>query len=261
MDEFMLRAVLAGTGVALVAGPMGSFVVWRRMAYFGAALSHSALLGVTLALLFDIHVYLGILFVSVAISVVLMSLQRQRQLSSDTLLGILAHSALALGLVTLALIGSVRVDLMGFLFGDLLSVRWQDIYWIFSGGGLVLVLLLLLWRPLLALTVHEELARVEGTPVRGADLGFMLLLSVVIAITMQIVGLLLIVSMLIVPAAAARRFSSSPEQMAVRASILGIIAVGAGLALSLQLDTPAGPSVVVAAAVLFMVSLAVPARH
>lgn len=261
MDEFMLRALLAGTGVALIAGPMGSFVVWRRMAYFGAALSHSALLGVTLALLFNIHVYLGILFVSVAISAVLLALRRQRQLSSDTLLGILAHSALALGLVTLALIGSVRIDLMGFLFGDLLSVRWLDIYWIFAGGVLVLGSLLFLWHPLLALTVHEDLAHVEGVPVRAADLAFMLLLSVVIAVAMQIVGLLLIVSMLIVPAAAARRFSRSPEQMAVLASLIGMLSVAAGLVLSLQLNTPAGPSVVVAAAVMFVASLAFPARN
>lgn len=260
MDEFMLRALLAGAGVALIAGPMGSFVVWRRMAYFGAALSHSALLGVVLALLFNIHIYLGILFVSFAVSLALVALRRQHQLTSDTLLGILAHAALALGLVALALMGSVRLDIVAYLFGDLLSVRWRDIYWIFFGVVTVGLILGLIWRPLLSLTVHEELAQVEGVPVRRTDLGFMLLLSVVIAAAMQIVGLLLIVSMLILPAATGRRFASTPEQMAILASVFGVLAIGAGLILSLRLDTPAGPSVVVAATGVFLLSLLVPAR-
>jgi len=260
MDEFVWRALLAGVGVAIIAGPLGSFVVWRRMAYFGAALSHAALLGVAVSLLFDIHIYLGILFVSLAVSVILAALRRQKQLASDTLLGILAHAALALGLVALALMHSVRLDLIAYLFGDLLSVSWRDIYWILAGDVLVIGLLLWLWRPMLALTVHEELARVEGVPVRLADLGFMLLLSVVIAVAMQVVGLLLIVSMLILPAAAGRRFSSTPEQMAVLASVFGASAVAVGLLGSLRLDTPAGPSVVVAAAGIFMLSLLYPAR-
>ncbi len=260
MDEFMLRALFAGAGVALIAGPMGSFVIWRRMAYFGAALSHSALLGVAMALLFDIHIYLGILFVSFAVSLALVALRQQHQLTSDTLLGILAHAALALGLVALALMGSVRLDIVAYLFGDLLSVRWRDIYWILFGVVLVGLVLGFIWRPLLSLTVHEELAQVEGVPVRRTDLGFMLLLSVVIAVAMQIVGLLLIVSMLILPAATGRRFASTPEQMAILASVLGVLAVGAGLIMSLRLDTPAGPSVVVAATAVFLLSLLVPAR-
>jgi len=261
VDEFVVRAAVAGLGVALIAGPLGCFVVWRRMSYFGATLSHSALLGIALGLVFNIHVYAGILIVCVAVSLLLASLRMQRRLATDTVLGILAHAALALGLVVLALLPSVRVDLLGYLFGDLLAVRWRDIYFIYAGGALAAGLLFWLWRPLLALTVHEDLARVEGLPVATADLAFMVLLSIVIAAAMQIVGLLLIVSMLILPAATARRFAASPEQMAALSVVFGALSIIAGLAASLRLDTPAGPSVVLAASLLFAAMFVIPARN
>jgi len=261
VDEFVVRAAVAGLGVALISGPLGCFVVWRRMSYFGATLSHSALLGIALGLVFNIHVYAGILIVCIAVSLLLASLRVQRRLATDTVLGILAHAALALGLVVLALLPSVRVDLLGYLFGDLLAVRWRDIYLIYAGGALAAGALFWLWRPLLALTVHEDLARVEGLPVATADLAFMVLLSIVIAAAMQIVGLLLIVSMLILPAATARRFAASPEQMAVLSVVFGALSIIAGLAASMRLDTPAGPSVVLAASLMFAAMFLVPARN
>jgi len=258
MDEFLLRALLAGLGVALVAGPLGAFVVWRRMAYFGDTLAHSALLGVALAYLLSINLNLGVLIACVAVALVLLALQRQQRLASDTLLGILAHTALSLGLVTLAFLETLRVDLMGFLFGDILAVGWRDVALIWAGGLVVLGALALLWRPLLAITVHEELARVEGVPVARVRLALTLLLAVVVALAMKVVGILLITSLLIIPAAAARRFARTPESMAVLAALAGCLAVAGGLAGSLRFDTPAGPSVVVAAALLFALTGLVP---
>lgn len=258
MDEFLLRALLAGLGVALVAGPLGAFVVWRRMAYFGDTLAHSALLGVALAYLLSIDLNLGVLIACVAVALVLLALQRQQRLASDTLLGILAHTALSLGLVTLAFLETLRVDLMGFLFGDILAVGWRDVALIWAGGLVVLGALALLWRPLLAITVHEELAQVEGVPVVRVRLALTLLLAVVVALAMKVVGILLITSLLIIPAAAARRFSRTPEAMAVLAALAGGLAVTGGLAGSLRFDTPAGPSVVVAAALLFALTGLVP---
>ncbi len=192
--------------------------------------------------------------VAVTIALLLLGLQNNRQLASDTLLGILAHSALSLGLVVMAFQENVRVDLMGYLFGDILAVTTTDLLWVWGGGVVVLILLMLIWRPLLASTVHEELARVEGVAVAPVRLIFMLMIALVIAVSMKIVGVLLISSMMIIPAAAARRFSHTPEQMAAIAAVLAAIAVFLGLAGSWYWDTPAGPSVVVAAAMLFSLS-------
>ncbi len=259
MDDFILRALAAGIGVALVAGPLGCFVVWRRMAYFGATLAHAALLGVALGFLFDIDIRLGVVFVSIAVSALVVALQRTRRLASDTLLGILAHGALAFGLVCLAFLETVRIDLMAYLFGDILAVGIGDILWIYGGGATALLVLAAIWRRLLSLTVEEDLARVEGVPVTAVHLAFMLVMALVIAVAMKIVGVLLIVSMLIIPAAAARRFAATPEGMAALAAIVGCIAVAGGLGASLAWNTPAGPSIVVVATIIFFVTL-VPVR-
>lgn len=260
MPDFLLHALLAGLALALVAGPLGSFVVWRRMAYFGDTLSHSALLGVALGLLLDISPTLAVTLGCVLLAMLLVTLQQRQPLASDTLLGILAHSSLSLGLVTLSFMPEVRIDLMSYLFGDLLAVSRSDLYWILAGSAAVLLALALLWRPLLAITVHEELARVEGLPVAAIRLGLMLLIAVVIAVAMKIVGVLLITSLLIIPAAAAQRHARTPEQMAGGASVLGLLAVCGGLTLSWFKDTPAGPSIVVCAAALFLLSFVLPKR-
>ncbi|MCU7943567.1 MAG: zinc ABC transporter permease subunit ZnuB [Candidatus Thiodiazotropha sp. (ex Cardiolucina cf. quadrata)] len=251
MDDFLLRALFAGLGVAMVAGPLGVFVVWRRMAYFGDTLAHSALLGVALGFLLGINLNLSVILLGILLALLLVAMSGNRQLSQDTQLGILAHSALSLGLVVMAFQTSVRIDLMGYLFGDILAVTAGDLLWVWGGGLLVLLVLIMIWRPLLSLTVHEELAQVEGVSVGRMRLIFMLLIALVIAVSMKIVGVLLITSMMIIPAAAARRFSRTPEQMAFVAAAVGALAVVLGLAGSWQWDTPAGPSVVVAAALLF----------
>ncbi|MCG5499955.1 zinc ABC transporter permease subunit ZnuB [Ectothiorhodospira lacustris] len=258
MDDFIVRALIGGMAVAVVAGPLGSFVVWRRMAYFGDTLAHSALLGVALGFLIGLNVNLTVIILCVALALVLMLLQRQRRLATDTVLGILAHSSLSLGLVAVAFLEGVRIDLMAYLFGDILAVSHEDLIGIFIGGALALGMLAALWRPLLAMTVHEDLARVEGVRVTLVSMGFMLLMALVIAVAMKVVGILLITSLMIIPAAAARRLSSTPEQMALFAALIGCLAVAGGLWGSLTWDTPAGPSIVVAAALLFAVIFSLP---
>lgn len=257
MDDFFIRALVGGVGVALVAGPLGVFVVWRRMAYFGAAMAHSALLGVALGFLLAVDLNLAVIVVCIALALLLVALQRQQALATDTLLGILAHGALAVGLIVLAFVETLRVDLMSYLFGDVLAVTSHDLAWIYGGGAVVLIALAAIWRPLLAATVHEELAEVEGVRVGAVRLAFMLLLAVVIAVGLKVVGILLVTSLLIVPAAAARWLARTPEQMALWASAIGAVAVIAGLGGSLAWDTPAGASIVVAAMALFaLVTLA-----
>jgi len=251
VDDFLWRALAAGAGAALVAGPFGSFVVWRRMAYFGDTLAHASLLGVALG--FALHVSLagGVLAVCALVALLLLALQRRKGLAVDTILGVLSHAALALGLVTVAFLETLRVDLMSYLFGDVLAVTPADLVWIWAGGLGALAVLAALWRPLLAMTVHEELARVEGVRVDAVQTVFVLSLAVVVALMMKVVGILLITALLIIPAAAARRFARSPEAMAVTAALLGGAAVAGGLLGSLRWDTPAGPSIVAAAALLF----------
>ncbi|MEO9528486.1 metal ABC transporter permease [Roseibium sp.] len=255
LDDFFVRALVAGIGVALVAGPLGCFIVWRRMAYFGDTLSHAALLGVALSLLLQINTTLAVGGVSVILAGLLVFLRRRETLSSDAILGLLSHSALALGLVCLAFMTWVRVDLLGLLFGDILSVTRLDIAMIYGGGALVLVLLVLIWRRLFAATVSPDLAASEGLRPERTELVFILLTAIVIAISLKVIGALLITALLIIPAAAARRMSASPEQMAVIAAFAGAAAVVAGLYGSLHYDTPSGPSIVVAAMLLFMLSL------
>lgn len=261
MDDFLLRALAAGIGVALVAAPLGVFVVWRRMAYFGDTLAHSALLGVALGFVLGISPNLSVIIIAILMAILLLALQNRKQLAVDTLLGILAHSALSFGLVVISFQESVRVDLMAYLFGDILAVTMTDLIWVWGGGLVVIASLILIWQPLLAMTIHEELARVEGVPVKRTRLIFMLLIALVIAVSMKIVGVLLITSMMIIPAAAARRFSHTPEQMALVAAVIGGVAVIGGLAGSWQWDTPAGPSVVVTAAMLFGLSQLIPASR
>lgn len=252
MLDFIIYALIAGISVAIVAGPLGAFVVWRRMAYFGDTLAHSALLGIALGILFDINLSLAVVLCCVALALGLVAMQRQHWIATDTLLGIMAHSALSLGLVAISLLDNVRIDLQAYLFGDLLAITPEDLKWILLGGIAVLAAIYWLWKPLLAITINEELAQVEGIQVARYRLALMLLIAMVIAGAMKLVGVLLITSLLIMPAAAARRISATPEQMAIFASMLGSIAVVGGIALSWFADTPAGPSVVVCALLIFL---------
>ena len=255
LDDFFTRALLGGIGVAIIAGPIGCFIIWRRLAYFGDTLSHSALLGVAIALLLEVNVTLTVFAISVIISFLLLFLQRRASLSSDALLGLLAHSTLALGLVVLAFMTWVRVDLMGFLFGDILAIGTSDIAVIWIGGAVIIAAMGLIWRRLFAATVNYDLSVAEGIKPQFVNAVFMVIVAAVIAASMKLVGVLLITALLIIPAATARRFASSPEQMALLASLIGVISVALGLNGSLAWDTPAGPSIVVAAMGCFALSL------
>jgi len=251
MPEFLINALIAGCGVALMAGPLGSFAVWRRMAYFGDTLAHSALTGVALGLLLSININLAVTLCCLLLALVLLGLQNNRSLTTDTLLGILSHTSLAFGLVMVGIFGEGRIDLYGYLFGDLLAANTDDLVLIGATCALVLPLLAWLWKPLLSITVHEELARVEGIKVAPVKAALMLMMALVIAVAMKVVGVLLITALLIIPAAASRRLSKTPERMAVTASVLGMVSITGGLALSFYYDSPAGPSSVLVAAALF----------
>lgn len=254
LEPFLMRAVLAGLALALAAGPLGSFVVWRRMAYFGDATSHAAILGVALSFAFSLPLYLGILMVSLAAAATV-ALLSGKGYQTDTLLGVMAHSALAMGLVAISFLPQVRVDLQAYLFGDILAVGWTDVTVIWAGAIAVIALLIWRWDGLVTATMNEELAQASGLTPARERLVLTLALAATVALSIKIVGALLIAAMLIIPPAAARAWSATPERMAVLASLIGALSILAGLTASLYADTPAGPSIVVAAFGLFLVSL------
>ena len=256
MDMFLLYALAAGIALALVAGPLGSVVVWRRMAYFGDTLAHASLLGVALAVAADVMPMAGVGVIGAVLAAMLFWLERQRDLSTDTLLGILSHSALALGLIVLSLIQlqGYNINLMAYLFGDLLAVSLRDIIIMYAMVLVILVVFSRILKPLISISVNEELARVDGIAVGRVRFIFMILLAMVIAVALKVVGVLLITALLIIPAATARLFSVSPLQMVMLSMLTAVVAVVIGLMASMQWDLPAGPAIVTASAVLFVFS-------
>jgi zinc transport system permease protein len=255
-DSFVLYALAAGVALALVVGPLGSVVVWRRMAYFGDTLAHAALLGVALAVAADQLPMAGVTIIGVLIAIVLFWLEKQRELSTDTLLGILSHSALALGLIVLSVIQSqgFNINLMSYLFGDLLAVDQSDLVLMYGSVVIILLVFSRILSPLISMSVNEELARVDGVAVEKIRFVFMILLALVIAIALKVVGILLITALLIIPAATARLFSKSPKQMVLMSVLMAIVAVVLGLYSSLNWDFPTGPAIVVSSSLLFFLS-------
>ncbi len=260
MDDFLWRAALAGVGVAAMTGPVGCLLVWRRMAFFGDTLAHAALLGVALGLLLGVNVMVGVAATSALLAVLLAASARQRLVPSDTVLAILSHGGLAAGVIVLTLLPGVRVDLMGFLFGDILAVTRGDLILILAVGLVVLTVLAVIWRQALAVAVDEDLARADGVAADRINLTVVLLAALVVAAAIKVVGILLVAALMIMPAAAARRFARTPEHMAIGTVVVGVAAVFFGLAASLAWDTPAGPSIVAAIALLVVLAWLTPRR-
>ena len=255
LDDFFIRALLAGIGIALVTGPLGCFIIWRRLSFFGDTLAHAALLGVTMAVFFKINIAFSVFLISSVVALILIKLQKNTKLPGDALLGLLAHSSLAVGLVVIGFLTSIRFDVMGLLFGDILAVNQNDLLLIWIGGAFILLILKFIWKPLFASTVNHELAEAEGMEPNKFNAIFTVLMAAVIAISIKIVGLLLITGMLIMPAAMGRNLSNNPQQMVKLSVIGGLLSVIIGLFSSLQLNTPSGPSIITAALILFCFSL------
>ena len=254
-DDFFIRALIAGVGIAIIAGPLGCLVIWRRLSYFGDTLSHSALLGVTLAYAFSINITLSVFVISSVVAILLINLQKRTKLAGDSLLGLLAHSTLAIGLVLIGFLSSIRFDLMGLLFGDILAVTIEDIALVWIGGILILGILYFIWKSLFSATVNYDLAAAEGMRPEISNFIFTLLLAAVIALSIKMIGALLITGLLLIPAAIARNLSNSPKQMIIISVLAGIASVVIGLFTSLELNTASGPSIIVVSLALFVLSL------
>lgn len=260
IPEFMVSAGLAGVMLAMMTGPLGALIVWRRMAYFGEAMAHATMLGIGLSLMMGINPALGVSALCLLLALLLARLQPQRLLASDTLLGIVSHGSLALGLLLVSLSAEPRMNLEAFLFGDLLSLTHPDLLKIGILATGVLTALALSWSSLVSITVQDELAQIEGVRVGLMNTLFLCLVAITIALGIQLLGVILITAMLIMPAATARRVSRSPEQMALLAVAVGCAGVVAGLALSWFADTPTGPSIISANLMLFSLGWLLPKK-
>jgi zinc transport system permease protein len=245
LEPFLIRAIAAGVGLAVIAAPLGCFIVWQRMAYFGETIAQASLIGIALGLLLQLDVTASALTVALVVALLLILLGRQKLVPLDSILGLLAHAALAVGVIATSLVRGPSVDLMGYLFGDIFAVTREDLWWVYLGGAIVLATLVWLWQPLLAIAVHEELALAEGVKCDLVKGVFVVLLALVIAVAMKIVGILLAIAFLIMPATAARPFTATPERMAVTAAVIAAAGVLAGLGLSFTYDVPGGPAIVV----------------
>jgi len=255
LEPFLLRALAAAVGLAIVAAPLGSLVVWNRMAYFGETIAQASLIGIALALLFNVSITGSVLLVTLAVAGLLILASRQQLVPLDSILGLMHHGALALGVIAPSMLHGPQVDLMAYLFGDIFAVTTEDLYWVYGGGTLVLALVTYLWQPLLRLAVHEELATAEGINRDRVKAAFIVLLSLTIAIAIKIIGALPVIAFLIVPAVAARPLSGTPERMALVAGLVAVASVVAGLALSVHFDAPGGPSIVLFMAIFAAFSL------
>lgn len=252
-DDFLVRAMFASVGVALAAAPLGCFVIWRRMAYFGDATSHAAVLGVALALATELPIFLGVLVVCLLMAITVSGLSG-RGFTMDTLLGVMAHSALAIGLVAVSFLSGVHIHLMSYLFGDILAVGKSDLLLIWGGVAVVLSLIVWRWSGLLLSTLNSDLALASGFKPKQEQLILTIALAIVVAVAIKVVGVLLIGAMLIIPAATARSFSNTPEKMAIFAALIGIFCSMAGLQSSYIFDTPTGPTIVTVCAILFIIT-------
>jgi zinc transport system permease protein len=261
IEPYLLRALTAGIGLAILAAPLGAILVWNRMAYFGESVAQASLVGVALGLLLNVNLTASVIVTTLAVAALLIVLGRQKVVPLDSILGLTHHGALALGVIATSMLAGPSVDLMGYLFGDVFAVTNQDLWWVFGGGAVVLAVMVWLWQPLLRLAVHEELAVAEGVSREVVRAAFVVVLALTIAVAMKIVGILLAIAFLIVPIVAARPFSSTPERLVGIAALVGIASVIGGLTLSSQSNAPGGPSIVLIMSIIAALSLAISGRR
>ena len=255
MDDFIIRALIAGFGIAVFGGVLGCFVVWRKMAYFGDSLAHSGLLGIALGLIYSLNIHIASVIIVSLFALLLVWLSEKRILATDTLLGILAHTALSVGIIVLSLVGYQGVDLHSYLFGDMFIVSNTHLGWIYTVGLIVLILIYKNWQALVLISIDKEVAQAEGIHTMRLNLLLTFMIAAVIAVAIQTVGILLITSLLIIPAAAARQLAKTPDTMALLSCVVALGAVSSGVSASIVFDIPSTPSIVVSAAIIFTLLL------
>lgn len=258
---FAQRALLAGFAIALVGGVLGVFIVLRGMAFFSDAIAHASLLGIALALLLSWTPFVGAVAIALLTAAAIALLRGRTILSLDTLIGVFFAAAVALAVIIIGFVKGLRADLVSFLFGDILALGPFDVVLAWVLSALVLGLLVLSWRAVVLSTLHRDLAAVEGVRVVRTDLLFLILTALVVAVAMRIAGVVLVTALLIVPAATAQNLARTFRGMVAWSVLVSLLAVFGGLLLSFVANLPSGPTIVICASTLFVISLLARAAH
>jgi len=249
--NFVWRSLIAGVAIGIVAGPIGVFLIWRRMSFLGETIAHASMLGISISLLLDINFYFGLFFVAILVAFLLNYLSLNKELAPDAILALLAHSSLALGILV---IPTSQLNIMEFLFGDILAVSGTDIAMIVSVSASCCLALKVIWPDLILLTINEDLATAENVPVGTTKLIYLFCVALVFAVAIKVIGILLITSMLVIPALAARSFAKDSESMVWCSSLMATLSVFGGVGISCVWDLSTGPAIVVFCALLFLLS-------
>ncbi|MFH0830834.1 MAG: metal ABC transporter permease [Parcubacteria group bacterium] len=255
-SDIFLRALAVGLLIALAAGSLGTMVVIRRMSFFADAIAHASLTGIALGVLLQIDPLWAAIVFSLAVGLGIAWLARRNTLALDTIIGVFYSTAVALGVIIIGGLKGIRIDLESFLFGDILAVSRVDLVVAAVLVVVVLVVFGFILGPLVQLALNRDLARVQGVKVNLYEILFMSLMALMVAVGIKLVGIVLIGPLLIMPAAAAKNVSRSLLGMLVLSLILALVGVVAGMYGSVWLASPVGPTIVVAMAVLFGLSLA-----
>lgn len=253
MEQFIIYALVGGVGVAILAGLLGNFVLWNKMSYFGDSLSHTTLLGISLALMINAPPMLGAFIIAVIFALIFKSLNKKYD--NDTILGILAYSGLALSMIVISNMKNVRIDLIGYLFGDILTITKHDIVIIYSLCLIVSIWLKIYWKSLILAVIDKNLAKLQSKNIDLVEFQLILFFAVIVVISVKLVGILLITALLIIPSATSKNLSISPFQMLCLSMLFGILSVIIGVFSSLLIDTPSGPSIIVISLIFFIISL------
>lgn len=255
MISFLFPGWIAAIILVLATGPLGSFIILRRMSSFGDTLSHASILGLSISVLLDVNpFYINVLFV-LLLAIVISWLEEHSFLSLDTILGVIANSSLSVGLILMSLMSNnYNIDINSYLFGDLLTVSFSDLIPLIIGSFLILVVFKYYWNKIVLMTINSELAVIDGVNLYKTRLILILITALTIGMSTKFFGVLIITSLLIIPAASAQKLSNSPEQMVFLSTLIGIFSVTGGIYLSVFFDIPTSPSIVVCASLVFFLS-------
>ncbi|KDB19613.1 metal ABC transporter permease [Wolbachia endosymbiont of Glossina morsitans morsitans] len=252
-QDFFINSLVAVVVISLVTGALGSFMIWQRLSYLGDSLSHSSLLGVALALIFEISPSLSIMLIAITFAI-LLSLNFNRLYSADTILNIVTNVVLSSSLILMSFLPSGNNSIISSLFGDILTLDQSDIVLIFLTSAVVTLILIFRWRYWLMISINQDLAVVEKINVNFVRLEFLITLAIFIAIAAKLIGILLVAAFLLIPAASARLISKTPMEMIIVATVFSVISGISGLMLSASFDLLTGPAIILVAAVYLIIA-------
>lgn len=254
-QPFLQTALAAGLLASLACGITGTYVVVKRIVFISGGIAHTVLGGMGLAYYYGLNPIHGAMAAALAAAIIIGLVSLRAGQYEDTVIGALWAVGMAVGVIFITLTPGYKVDLMSYLFGNILMVPRQDLLLIAGLDVVILALVLLFYNQFMAVCFDEEFARLQGVKVEAVYLLLLCLISITVVILIQVVGIILVIALLTLPAAIAHQYAGSLGRMMVLASILGAVFVTGGLAVSYGPDLPAGATIIVLAGVSYIVSI------